>query len=329
MGLSGIFFLKAAFFPNRFNFYTKALTATALVICAYIAIAPSIEFSKYLSIYQFHVLCSLIGYIWLLSIAIRKKMDGSILVLFGVIAGILGAAFDIILVANLRAFNFFITPITNSIFLLSQSQLVASRSAAAFRRAEVYAKEVEEKNKEITFFNQNLEKLVDQKTREIRSLLDNIPQGVLSVGIDGYMSKDYSAHLSTLMDVKDIEKHTFKSLVLDQSELDANTIDQIWQTLLISVGSNELNFEANRSNLVDEIPYKINGEQKILKATWSDEVETDTVVKILVTLLDVTQEKLLEIEAEKHKQELKLIEELIEIPPEKASQFFLSSKHLL
>lgn len=205
----------------------------------------------------------------------------------------------------------------------------AKEFAATFQRSVNQGIALQEKNEEISFFNKNLEKLVDMKTREIRSLLDHIPQGVLSIGEDGIISKDYSAHLTKVIDSDEVANKSFKDLIFSRSGLSSDEIDQAWQTLLVSLGQDELNFEVNCDKLPGEIPLRTSSSERYLKATWSALTEDDEVNRVLVTLLDVTAEKEFEKEAEKQRKELELLQELLEIEPDKATQFFLTSGPLL
>lgn len=205
----------------------------------------------------------------------------------------------------------------------------AKEFAVTYRRSLQQSRDLELKNKEITYFNKNLEKLVDNKTKEVRALLDYIPQGVLSIMADGLVAKDYSAHLKEILGRSDIGLQSFKELVLDSCEMSSDARDQAWQTIMASVGDLVFNYEVNSDKLPSELCYRHKGGLKYLKATWNTEVEADVVVRLLVTLLDVTAEKALEREAEQQRKELNLIQELIAIPPNKIAQFFSTSLPLL
>ncbi len=205
----------------------------------------------------------------------------------------------------------------------------AKEFSVTYRRSLQQSKDLEAKNKEITYFNKNLERLVDHKTKEVRALLDYIPQGVLSVMLDGVVARDYSAHLKEILGRNDIGLQSFKELVLDRCDMSSDVRDQAWQTITASVGDLIFNYEVNSDKLPSELAYQHEGGIKYLKATWNTEVENESVVRILVTLLDVTAEKALEKEAEKQRKELNLIQELIAIPPNKIAQFFSTSLPLL
>ena len=131
-------------------------------------------------------------------------------------------------------------------------------------------------------------------------MLNHIPQGVLSISEGGVVAKDHSAHLNKIIDANNIAQQSFKELIFARSSLSSDEIDQAWQTLLVSIGQDELNFEVNCDKLPTEIPLKTRDSERYLKTTWSALTEGDEVNRVLVTLLDVTAEKF-EKEAEKQR----------------------------
>ena len=103
----------------------------------------------------------------------------------------------------------------------------AKEFAVTYQNSIRQGQDLEKKNSEISYLNKNLEKLVEQKTSQVRSLLDNIPQGVLSIEDGGEISPDYSAHLKIILGVKDITDETFFDLVLKHSTLSMDEQDQV------------------------------------------------------------------------------------------------------
>jgi HPt (histidine-containing phosphotransfer) domain-containing protein len=167
--------------------------------------------------------------------------------------------------------------------------------------------------------------------KQVRSLLDHIPQGVVSIENRGRIAKDFSAHMDNILGKSLSPNMCFKELVLDHCEMASDDKDQTWQAILASVGENALNFELNKDKFPLQLCYKAeaDAEPKYLKATWNALMEGDTVKRILVTLLDITDEKVLERESVAQKSTLELIQELINVPAQKMSQFFSTSIPLL
>jgi len=260
----------------------------------------------------------------------KHKLEGIWFFLCGVILNIAFQAPAMInfMTANNRETAYLIL-LANLCMAISLALVNAKEFAATYQKSLEQSLDLECKNQEISFFNKNLEKMVNQKTRQIRSLLDYIPQGVLSLASDGTIEKDYSAHLKNILETDAIAHRSFLELVLDRAQLAADEKDQIWQALLASVGEHELNFELNDVKLPSELLYLSSGKEKALKVTWNAEVEHGNIVRLLVTLLDITSEKSLEKEAAIQRQELSRIQELLNVPADQITRFKLSTISLL
>jgi hypothetical protein len=265
-----------------------------------------------------------------LTLGIRHKLDGVIFFIIGTLLN-LGLQLPVLgTMIGLRPGEYgFGLILANFGMALSLALVNAREFAVTYRRSIRQSQELEEKNAQITFFNKNLESLVAQKTEQIRSLLDYIPQGVLSIENEGLIGTDYSAHLNEILPSSNIAKQSFKSLVLDRSSLSADCKDQAWQSILSAIGENEVNWEVNSDKLPRELPLIYGQDTRYFKVTWNPKIKEDIVQNVLVTLLDITQEKAFEKDAESQRQEMKIIQELISVAPSGLAQFFETSEGLL
>ncbi len=322
-------FLISSFYNDQRSWSGRILLPFHAACIALTLATPVKFFTSFLAIYQLGIAVTGLVYLALLGQAVWQKKSGARLVLSGCVLIVFSFAFDIF--ASISQMQLIlITPLAVMIFLILQSQLIALRAAETYERSERLASELVVKNEEITFFNKNLEKLVDFKTKEIRSLLDHIPQGVCTIGEDTLIQKDYSAQLCDVLGTQDIAGRTVKELLLDPSTLSADQKDQIVQTLLASIGESIFNFDTNADKLPREIPYVLNKETRYLKATWNTEIDgDDNVHRILLTLLDVTNEKALELKAQEQGRQLQMIRELLDASAEKLAQFFSTALPLL
>lgn len=161
-----------------------------------------------------------------------------------------------------------------------------------------------------------------------KSLLQHIPQGILRISADGTIDDHYSAQLTSIMGESKISGRTFKHVVLDRADMSENQRDQIWQSILASVGEDQLNLVLNAGNLPSEI--KLHGPRDIsLKCTWNAEIDDSNIVRrILVTLLDISAEIEAQKKFEEKNQEFNMVRELIGIGAKKSYQFFTSGRQL-
>ncbi len=265
-----------------------------------------------------------------LYLGIRYRLSGILYFLTGVVANsILQYLLMQMIITNSYSEHGVNMMLGNFCTTLSLALLNAKEFAVTYLKSQQQSLDLEEKNREITYFNKNLERLVEDKTKEIRSLLDYIPQGVLSIGSNGLIGKDYSAYSNKILEMHDFANRSFNELILSRWNASSDIKDQAWQAILTIVGEDELNYTLNSDKLPLEIAYIINQKEKILKATWNIELKDEKVQHILVTLLDVTNEKVLEKETEKQRKELILVSELINVPASKMVQFFGTSLPLL
>jgi HPt (histidine-containing phosphotransfer) domain-containing protein len=214
------------------------------------------------------------------------------------------------------------------------SLVLAKNNSRMFARAFDTAKhlnaDLSAKNQEIEALNQSLEQKVNQRTAEMRALLEYIPQGVLSIGPGGAVEANYSAHLPDVLEQKAIAGVSFRALFLEHLELSSDDKDQVWQAIMGSVGENSLTFELNSDKFPAEVGYALEGHRKILKLTWNIECDAQQIVRrILVTMLDITLEITTRQELEEKNMDLSIIRELLDAGARKCVQFFSSSDQLL
>jgi HPt (histidine-containing phosphotransfer) domain-containing protein len=170
---------------------------------------------------------------------------------------------------------------------------------------------------------ENVEAIVEEKTRDIKSMLANIPQGIFMISaLDGMIMPDYSVHLSTILGTKAIAGRSVRDILLSRSDLSADQMNQTETVIMSALGDSSLNFEVNQNLLVKELLFTLPQGSKILELEWNSICDDDDKVeKILVTLRDVTQIRELEREREQQQRELEAIGKVLKIPSDKFNNF--------
>lgn len=215
-------------------------------------------------------------------------------------------------------------------FLIAQSQLVATRSARAYAQAKILAENLKEKNAEIIAFNSNLENLVESKTREIKSILDHVPQGILMIGRGALVASEYSANLPEIIGQSEIAQRSVMDLIFLRTDLSPDKNDQLLQSITASVGESSLSFELNADKFPTQFVLTTSRGAVALKATWSPITNPqDEVDFLLLTVLDVTLERQLEQQSREQRRELEIVHQLLNVEPKKVAQFFHTSYPLL
>lgn len=174
---------------------------------------------------------------------------------------------------------------------------------------------------------QETSKLVRQKINDIQTMLQYMPQGLLSFDDQNKVKPEYSAYLEKILGTDQIAGNDLIKLVFANSNLGSDVISQISAIAGACVGEDAMNFEFNEHLLVNEIEKEMqDGLKKILDLNWAPVInENDVVEQILLCMRDVTELRKLSAEAEGQKRELEIIGEILGVNQEKFHDFITSS----
>ncbi|HEY8158078.1 MAG TPA: Hpt domain-containing protein [Methylobacter sp.] len=174
---------------------------------------------------------------------------------------------------------------------------------------------------------QETSKLVRQKINDIQTMLQYMPQGLLSFDDQNKVKPEYSAYLEKILETDQIAGNDLIRLVFANSNLGSDAISQISAISGACVGEDAMNFEFNQHLLVNEIEKEMpGGLKKVLDLNWAPVVnENDVVDQILLCVRDVTELRKLSAEAEGQKRELEIIGEILGVSQEKFHDFITSS----
>jgi len=251
--------------------------------------------------------------------ALMAREEGSLASLLGSLFFLVGALLDIGSTLNWWTSPGNMTGIGLVCFGCFQSQIVAIRFATAFRKSEHLSRALGEE--------------VDRQTRDIKSILKNIRQGIFTlVPPFKKVGEQYSDHLLTLLGKSNVTGMTLDQLLLKQSDLTGDSKNQIQAVLDASIGESSLAFEVNESNLAKELSFQRLDDQSthILEIDWNPIVnKNDEVEKILVSLRDVTEIRKLKFEAGQREEDMRILIELIQIPEEKFQRFLTTTKEYI
>ena len=193
-------------------------------------------------------------------------------------------------------------------------------------------------NKRITadlkVMNENLEDLVAQRTQQLRqktndiqTMLQNMPQGIMTITQDGTIHPEYSAYLEQIFETKDIAGRPIMDVVFAHTNLGTDLLSQIEAVAGACIGEDRMNFEFNSHLMVTEFEKTMaSGKVKSLELSWSPICdESDTCEKLMICVRDVTELKGLAAEANKQRLELEMIGQVLSVNQEKFHQFIDSA----
>ena len=192
---------------------------------------------------------------------------------------------------------------------------------------------MDEIGRSIVAFNGMIEKiqensaLLKQKTADIQAMLQNMQQGILTIVSGAVVHAEYSAHLEAIFETKDIAGRSLMDLVFSDTDLGADVLSQVDAASHACLGEDSINFEFNQHLLVHEAAKRMpDGRVKILDLSWSAITdETDTIVRLMLCVRDVTELRALAAETSEQKRRLEMIGEILAINQEKFHHFIESS----
>ncbi|ACC72729.1 ATP-binding protein [Paraburkholderia phymatum] len=181
----------------------------------------------------------------------------------------------------------------------------------------------------IVAFNGMIEKIqqssaqLKQKTADIQAMLQNMQQGILTVVDGAVIHSEYSAYLEAIFETKDIANRPLMDLVFAGSDLGSDTVSQVEAAVLACLGEDSINFEFNQHLLVNELTRTMpDGREKTLDVSWSAITdESDTVMRLMLCVRDVTELRRLAAEAGEQKRRLEMIGEILAVNEEKFHHF--------
>lgn len=221
---------------------------------------------------------------------------------------------------------------------ISRMQIMMSEIASSqdfTRRLPVVR--MDEVGHSIVAFNGMIEKIQEasaqlkQKTADIQTMLQNIPQGILTV-IDGNkIHPEYSAYLETVFETTDIVGRSVMDLVFSNTNLGADALSQTEAIGGACIGEDVMNFEFNQHLMVGEIEKTMpDGRIKILDLSWSPITDDhDMIIRLMLCVRDVTELRQLAAEANEQKRELEIIGEILAVSQEKFHAFVVGSRRFI
>ncbi|HYX38953.1 MAG TPA: 7TM diverse intracellular signaling domain-containing protein, partial [Oligoflexus sp.] len=267
--------------------------------------------------------------------SVWAKEEGSVLFLSGTALFLSAAIHDILLSGGRVVFQSYpMGSVGVFSFVCFQSILLARRFSNAFIRAEVSEIEIRKLSDDlrverdhVVSMNENLELLVDEKTRDIRSIMAHIQLGIFAIGREQFrIEKDYSQHLKDLFEATELADADACTVLFEATSLSSDEISQAVNALAASLGETMLAYDMNAHCLPRELKRRRkDGKDRILDISWNPIAnDEDVIEKMLVTVRDVTELRALEEEAQDRKEELQFIGELINVTPEAFRRFIHS-----
>lgn len=171
---------------------------------------------------------------------------------------------------------------------------------------------------------------LQEKTDDIVNMMQNMHQGLFTVQDNLTIHHEYASYLETIFETNRIADRNVMDLLFSQCDMGSDRLDQVETAILSLVGEEALMFSFNSHLLPLEYKATLpSGCEKILALEWDPMVVNDLIVKLMVTVRDVTELKELEHAAEEQKKELAIIGQILSHGASKFRQFVQMSRKFI
>lgn len=170
---------------------------------------------------------------------------------------------------------------------------------------------------------------LSKKNKDIESMLANMHQGLFTIEGDGNIHPEYSRFLQNIFETSAIGGRNVIDLLFANTNLGSDLINQNQEAIAAIVGEDEMNFSFNSHLLVTEYESNFDDRMKNLSVDWNPIVVGDEVIKLMVTVRDITELKKMEAESKAQQRELDIISQLLNVPAKKYISFEKSAQAFL
>lgn len=188
---------------------------------------------------------------------------------------------------------------------------------------------IEEQNRTLEQKVQERTAELRQKTNDINNMLQNMHQGIFTIIEENRVHPEYSAFVESILEEQDIAGRDALELLFSSSNLGSDAMNSLTEAMAAMIGEDAMSYEFNVHHLISEYQKIMpDGRTKIIEVDWDPIVneEDDIIEKIMVTLRDVTELRGLQAEAEKQKQELEIIGQILSVSQSKFQDFLHNAK---
>jgi len=305
-------------------------TAITLAFASIMLVTKPQTFVGLANIYHLFTVLVILYTLSIMFRAWRRQEEDSRLMLLGISIPFVTAIHDILAIREIIS-SPTITAGGMFAFIFFQSFFLARRFSKAFVRVKYSEKEIRSLSEDLKALNNNLEQLVEEKTRDIRSIMEHIPLGILMINRNHKIHKDHSKKIYEFLDQTQLESKSATYLVFANSNLESDQISQADSCITASLGEHVANFAMNQHLLPIEILHRDGRDrQRVMALTWDPIVNADgNIDKILVTMRDVTDIRHLQQRSREQQKELEYIAEIINIPSDRFQHFLQTCDELL
>lgn len=212
-----------------------------------------------------------------------------------------------------------------------QGHMTLDRKSVVVDEFSIVTDSINQMTEKLGHHTNHLQELIDDKTKDISSIMHTIKQGIFTISPDIKVNPEYSNYLEDILETKNIAGRDVMGLLFSHTNLSSDTMGQVLSALVASIGEESFAYDMNEDLLVREIHKKLpSGATKILELDWVAVInENDITEKIMVTVRNVTELRQLKAIAEEKKRELDMIGEILSLSPDRFQEFIETAQNLI
>ena len=279
--------------------------------------------------------------------ALIRREIGSVLASIGMFFLIACHCFDGLIALQIVESSFYTGHYSMVLFIFCQSLILGKRFALTYQESQTMSLELQDKNEsllaqqshikalneELNLHNEKLEDLVLEKTRDIRSILNSIEQGIVTITTaQGNIGEESSRFFQQLFpEYKTELNQDIIDLCFSKMEFSKDQLNQIRARINSIVKEPDFAFIANSAELPRQGYRTLGNKRQNFELDWNAILneESETVEKILLTVRDVTSLAELKEASQRQELELVMITEIIGVSSIKFAQFLRDSSNLI
>ncbi|NRA67179.1 MAG: Hpt domain-containing protein [Pseudobacteriovorax sp.] len=213
-----------------------------------------------------------------------------------------------------------------SLALADSIRVKEQKSLASIRKLN---KDLRKETDKVMHLNRNLEAMVEEQTREIKTIMDKVHVGIGVFGKNLRLTETYSNYTSHVLGIENVTEGTALLELFQDAEFTEETRNIIESILRVSFGQDIVNFLINEHQLPVDIELKKNDSHKHLLCNWTPVISNNLVEKVILTMMDVTEIKSLERDIQDKNIEAEYIAEIVNLDARKFQSFLESTRDFL
>ncbi|MBF0364537.1 MAG: hypothetical protein HQK50_03140 [Oligoflexia bacterium] len=180
-------------------------------------------------------------------------------------------------------------------------------------------------------YTTNLHGIIDEKTKNIKYILNHIKQGIFTILPNNKIHPEYSIFLEKILETKNIAGQDVMDVMFKNTNVTPEVLSQLLSALTATLGEESINFEIHSDAFVKEVRKENkDGGTKILELDWSPICNNkNQIEKIMVTVRNVTELRKLQNDAINREKTIEVFSEILALSPEKFLNFAKEARQIL